>query len=270
MKGRLLVAAVGVPLLLVILLACPKIVTAVAIAALSTIAARELLKTTGLLQKERMIVEAMVMAAAVPFWCYGGCPVRIGIPVIVVFALLLFVEALLSYPAVKFEGVLSALFAGLVVPLCLGSIVLLLMQDKGRYLVLVPIMIPFIADAGAYFAGYFFGKHKMAPVLSPKKTIEGAIGGLAAGVLSMVIYGLVMQFGFHLEYHYLPAVCCGLAGSLVSIVGDLSFSMVKRETGIKDYGTIFRAHGGVLDRFDSVVFAAPVVELMMVLLPIFE
>ena len=84
----------------------------------------------------------------------------------------------------------------------------------------------------------------------------------------MVIYGLVMQFGLHLTFHYGYAVLYGLLGSVVSIIGDLSFSMVKRETGIKDYGTIFRAHGGVLDRFDSVIFAAPVVELLILLLPL--
>ena len=144
------------------------------------------------------------------------------------------------------------------------------MQEQGRFLVLIPIMIPFIADAGAYFAGRFFGKRKLAPVLSPHKTIEGAIGGLAAGIISMLIYGIVMQFAFELGYRYVYAGLIGLVGSLVSIVGDLSFSMVKRETGIKDYGTIFRAHGGVLDRFDSVIFAAPVVELMMLLLPVLK
>ena len=268
MKGRLLVAAVGIPLLLVILLVLPRLVTAVVLAALCAIAARELLKTTGLLHRERMILETMAMAFCVPVWCHFGCPLHIGLPVILLFGLLEFTEALLAYPEVKFEGVLSALFAGFVIPLCLGSIVLLLIQDRGRHLVLIPIMIPFVADAGAYFAGYFFGKHKMAPVLSPKKTIEGAVGGVITGALSMVIYGLVMQFGFHLAFDYLSGALLGLVGSLVSIVGDLSFSMVKRETGIKDYGTIFRAHGGVLDRFDSVVFAAPVAALWMSLWPV--
>ncbi len=270
MKSRLLVAAVGVPLLLVILLFCPKIITALALAFLCAVGAREMLLTTGILKHPRMLLYSMLAALLIPIWSYLGSPVLPFIIGAVVFALVLFVEALLAYPKVRFESVTGALFAGIVIPLCLSGILRLLMQEQGRFLVLIPIMIPFIADAGAYFAGRFFGKRKLAPVLSPHKTIEGAIGGLAAGIISMLIYGIVMQFAFELGYRYVYAGLIGLVGSLVSIVGDLSFSMVKRETGIKDYGTIFRAHGGVLDRFDSVIFAAPVVELMMLLLPVLK
>ncbi len=268
MKSRLLVAAVGIPLLLVILLLCPKVVTALAVSLLSAIAAHEMLSTTGIVQHRRMIGYSMVAAFLLPLWSYGGCPVEIGAAGVTAFGLLLFLEALAAYPAVRFESVTGCLFAGVVIPVCLSSIVRILMLDHGRYVVLVPILIPFLADAGAYFAGRFLGRHKMAPVLSPHKTVEGAVGGVLTGVVSMLIYGLVMQFGFHQTVHYLYAALYGLVGSLVSIVGDLSFSMIKRETGIKDYGTLFRAHGGVLDRFDSVVFAAPVVELLLLLLPV--
>lgn len=268
MKSRLLVAAVGIPLLLVILFLCPTIVTAVAISLLSAIGTREFLKTTGIVTHERMLLYSMAVALWIPLWSYFELPVLSLAIGVAPFCLLIFAEALAAYPEVKFEGVTGCLFAGLVIPMCLSSIVRIQGGDFGRHYVLVPIMIPFLADAGAYFAGYFFGKHKMAPVLSPKKTMEGAAGGLLTGVLSMVIYGLVMQFGFHVQVRYGFAVLYGLVGSVVSIIGDLSFSMVKRETGIKDYGTIFRAHGGVLDRFDSVIFAAPVVELLILLLPV--
>lgn len=270
MKSRLLVAAVGVPLLLVILLVCPKIVTVLAVSVLSAIGAREMLHTTGILPQERMVGYSMIAAFLVPVWNYFGSPILIGAVGVVAFGLVLFAEALAAYPAVKFGGVCGALFAGLAIPMCLGSIARIQLMDQGRYLVLVPIMIPFIADAGAYFAGRALGKHKLAPVLSPNKTVEGAVGGFAAGVLSMVLYGLVMQFGFDLEFNYLSGALCGVLGALTSMVGDLSFSMIKREHGIKDYGKLFRAHGGVLDRFDSVIFAAPVVELLIRLLPLLK
>ncbi len=268
MKARLLVAAVGIPLLLVILFLCPTIVTALTLSALSAIGTREFLKTTGLVTHVRMLIYSMVMAFLVPFWSYYGSPILPFAIAVLVLGLTLFSEALAAYPAVRFEGVTACLFAALAIPLCLSSIVRIQIGEFGRHYVLVPIMIPFLADAGAYFAGYFFGKHKMAPVLSPQKTVEGAVGGVLTGVLSMVIYGLVMQFGFHCHVQYGFAVLYGLLGATVSAVGDLSFSLVKRETGIKDYGTLFGAHGGVLDRFDSVIFAAPVVELLILLLPV--
>lgn len=268
MRSRLLVAAVGIPLLLVILFLCPKIVTALAISLLSAIGAREMLYTTGIVRHTRMTAYSMAMAFLLPLWSYAGCPILPFATAVAVFALLLFLEALMAYPEVRFESVTGCLFAALAIPLCLGSIARILMLEQGRYYVLVPIMIPFIADAGAYFAGRFLGRHKLAPVLSPHKTVEGAVGGVLTGIASMMVYGLVMQFGLRQGYHYGYAALYGLLGSLVSIVGDLSFSMIKRETGIKDYGTIFKAHGGVLDRFDSVIFAAPVVELLIRILPL--
>lgn len=268
MKSRLLVAAVGIPLLLIILFACPGVVTALAISILSAIGAREFLKTTGICAHRGMLGLSMLAAFLVPVWAYFGSPLLWAAAGVVILGLGLFVMALLAYPDVKFEGVAGCLFAALAIPMCLGSIVRIRDGDFGRHYVLVPIMIPFIADAGAYFAGRFFGKHKMAPVLSPHKTVEGAVGGILTGVISMVLYGLVMQLVLKLHYQYGYAVVYGLVGSVVSIIGDLAFSMVKRETGIKDYGTIFRAHGGVLDRFDSVIFAAPVVELLILLLPL--
>lgn len=268
MKSRLLVAAVGIPLLLVILLLCPTFVTGLALGALSAIAVGELLKTTGILTHKRMLVYSMIAAVLVVLWSYLGCPIRPFAAGVTVFVLLLFVEALAAYPNVKFGGVLAAMFAAVVIPMCLSSVLRILMGEHGRHLVLVPILIPFISDAGGYFAGMLFGKHKLAPVLSPKKTVEGVAGCFFAGILGMMLYGLVMQLAFGLPYNYLYGAVYGVVGSAVAIIGDLAFSMIKREHGIKDYGTLFRAHGGVLDRFDSVIFAAPVIELLLLMIPV--
>lgn len=268
MKSRLLVAAVGIPLLLVILFVCPKIVTTLAICLLSAIGVWELLHTTGIATQKTMLCAAMAMGVFLPLCCYFGLSVPAMAALILVFALIVFGSALCVYPEVKFSSVTGSLFAGLAIPLCLGSIARILGMAQGRYLVLVPLLLSFLPDAGAYFVGCSMGKHKLAPVLSPNKTVEGAVGGVLTGIAAMLVYGLVMRFGFELTYNFLYGAIYGLVGAAVSIVGDLSFSMIKRETGIKDYGTLFRAHGGVLDRFDSVIFAAPVVELLLAILPL--
>ena len=267
MKSRLLVALVGIPLLLVIVLACPKVLTGVVLGILCCIAAREFTIGTGLLKNPLSALWPMAAAFLIPVWAYFGSPVLIGAIGLTLLSLAVFLDAIVRYPAVRFEGAAASLFSGALIPLSLSGIVRIQVGPLGRYAVLIPILIPFIADAGAYFAGLSLGKHKMAPVLSPKKTVEGAVGGLIAGLLSIVIYGLVMQFAFHLQVNYFLCALYGVIGSAISIVGDLAFSMIKRETGIKDYGTIFKGHGGVLDRFDSVIFVTPVIELLLLLLP---
>ncbi|MEG0305282.1 MAG: phosphatidate cytidylyltransferase [Oscillospiraceae bacterium] len=130
-------------------------------------------------------------------------------------------------------------------------------------------------DSAAYFAGRFFGKHKLAPIVSPKKTIEGAVGGVCGsmvmGIIITFIYSLICNkiFGFPLESlgikYYILITILGAIASVLGILGDLLASAVKRQCGIKDYGTIFPGHGGVMDRFDSVMFVAPFVSIAVTL-----
>jgi len=107
-----------------------------------------------------------------------------------------------------------------------------------------------------------FGKHKLAPYVSPKKTVEGAVGGLIFATVACVIYALVMNRFFGLDMAIWPAVLFGAVGSTAGQIGDLSLSVIKRGAGIKDYGNLFPGHGGVWDRFDSILFAAPLFELL--------
>ncbi len=134
-------------------------------------------------------------------------------------------------------------------------------------MVLLPLVSAFTSDASALFAGMAFGRHKLAPELSPKKTVEGAVGGLLGAIACTVLYGYIMQTGFGLAVSYPRLAVYGALGSLISQLGDLFFSYIKRQYGIKDYGNIFPGHGGVLDRFDSVVFCAPLTELLIRILP---
>ena len=156
-----------------------------------------------------------------------------------------------------------------VIPFLLGSLIRILVMSRiGRYMVLIPFIVAFGSDAGAYFAGRFFGQHKLAPVISQHKTIEGAIGGMLSSVVLMLIYCLVLQFAFGFQVRYGFAIIYGLLGSAVGIFGDLCFSVVKRQTGIKDYGNLIPGHGGILDRFDSMMTVGPLTEVLLLLLPV--
>ena len=137
------------------------------------------------------------------------------------------------------------------------------MQPYGGGLVLIPMVAAFCSDSAALFAGMFFGKHKLAPKVSPKKTVEGAVGGLLGGMLGMVIFRVIFYLCTVYPLHIGWCVVLGLVGAVMGQLGDLSFSVIKRQQGIKDYGRLLPGHGGVLDRFDSVIFAAPVIWLIV-------
>ena len=267
MKKRIIAAAVALPVFLVILLALPKIATAILFAAVCAVAAWELLCTTGLMRHLRLFIYSAVMAAAISIWGYLGCPHGLAILLLLLYFTALAVELLAAHTALRFSKVCISAFAGLVVPLFLTAMVRLQMMDNGRFLVLVPCVIAFTADSGAYFIGRAFGNHKLAPVISPKKTVEGTIGGAACAVLGMIIYGLVLRFAFGFTVNFLYAAIYGLLGAAGSILGDLFFSCIKRQVKIKDYGNILPGHGGVLDRFDSMSVVAPLVEALVLLIP---
>ncbi len=283
MLVRILTAAVGLPVLLAIVLLLPPIGTAVLFALCCMIGAYEMLWRTGLLKHKRLVVYTSLMAAAVVMWSWlKACAIvsantlwlcaLIGL---FVYATALFCElmaghgeVLFSRGKVLFTSLAAALFSGLVYPFLIGALVRLRGMDGGEYFILVAFLLSMVADSGAYFIGRAFGKHKLAPVISPKKTVEGAIGGAVVNVLFMMGYALLLNKCFDFsKVNYLYAAIYGLLGAGASMIGDLTLSVVKRQVGIKDYGNLMPGHGGVLDRFDSTMMVAPLAEILMLLIP---
>ncbi|HCA04357.1 MAG TPA: hypothetical protein DEO32_00510 [Ruminococcaceae bacterium] len=130
------------------------------------------------------------------------------------------------------------------------------------------LLLPWMADGGGYFIGSKFGKRRLCPQISPKKTVEGAIGGFVFCLVSALIMGIVFQLIIR-DYavNFASLIILALLDSVVSILGDISFSLIKRHLNIKDYGSFFPGHGGVLDRFDSIIFTAPVAVAVNIILP---
>jgi phosphatidate cytidylyltransferase len=135
---------------------------------------------------------------------------------------------------------------------------------NGKYLIYLIFLAAFITDAMAYFVGTAIGKHKFAPHISPNKTLEGAIGGVVGGGLGFLVFGYCMEYIFLLEPNYLYLFLFGIISAIVAEIGDLAASAIKRQFSIKDYGDIMPGHGGVMDRFDSVLFVAPFVYLVLI------
>ncbi len=268
MKVRSIVAFSLIPVVILIALLAPKIVTAICLGLMCAIAAHELLKTTKLVRHPRMLIYTMVTAFLVSIWCYLGCTAVLAATLALVLFVLLFVEAMLSDMKISYTRISLCLTSGLVLPYMLCAIVRILMLPEGRAFVLLPFTVAFVSDAFAYLTGMKFGKHKLAPSISPNKTIEGFIGGLIVTILGMVIYGLVLQLGLGFKVNYFYAVLYAVVGTAAGTFGDLCFSVIKRQTNIKDYGNLLPGHGGIVDRFDSMIVIAPLVELLLYLIPL--
>lgn len=248
-------------------LAAPKWCAALLWAVLMAIGAYELLSNTELVKEKRLVAYAVGSAFLCAWWSYFGASFALGLLGMVIFMALLFWEMMRSHVEVSFQKMAMTFMAGMAVPFMLCSIVRIHGMTVGRYMVLVPFIAAVLNDIGGYFGGMFFGRHKLAPVISPKKTIEGAVGGVILAMLGMMLYAAILDllFNFHVNYGY--AVIYGLLGSLCGIFGDLCFSVIKRQTGIKDYGSLIPGHGGVLDRFDSMLLVGPLVEALLTLIP---
>ena len=142
------------------------------------------------------------------------------------------------------------------------------MSDNGIFIVWLIFIASWGNDTFAYFTGVCIGKHKMAPVLSPKKSVEGAIGGVIGATILGAVYGALVssKMAGVIDNSSVAFAVASLAGALLSIVGDLAASAIKRNYNVKDYGTLIPGHGGIMDRFDSVIFTAPVVYWAIILL----
>jgi phosphatidate cytidylyltransferase len=267
MLKRTIVALLLVPLLFLVTLWAPKIVLTVFVGAFSAIAVNELLYNTKLVRHPRMLLYTMVMAFLMPLWCHYGCPYSAALVAMLLFYMALFAELMLAHTKIPFSQAALCMAAGVIIPYLFSALTRIMIMDTGRYFIMLPFVVAFASDAGAYFAGVTLGKHKLCSIISPKKTVEGLIGGLLLAAVCTVIYGLILQFGFGFKVNYFFVVIYGLIGSLGGVFGDLSFSVIKRQTNIKDYGYLIPGHGGILDRFDSVIVVAPLIEALLLLLP---
>lgn len=271
MKNRILVACVGIPLILVVLFVLPKPFTPTMIAILAAVGTYEAMHAIGM-NHPRIALYTAVLAIAIPFWVYAGESRAAALTALLIYLILVFAEAAASGRRVKIERVGGAFFFALLISYGLSSVVRMgMLEDELRTAcVLLPIALPFVVDAAAMLTGKYLGRHKLAPKLSPKKTVEGSVGGLVGGVVICLLYGLVFQkiTGVTVNYYFLAVY--GILGAVISQVGDLFFSYIKRTRDIKDFGHLLPGHGGVLDRFDSVIFCAPLIEILMTWIPAFK
>ena len=270
MKDRVIVAAICLPVLFIILFYLPSYIFTALIAIICAISAYELLTAIWGEKSDRICIYAAFSAAIIPIGAHFDINNLVFPAVFLVLMSIMFVEAIAAFKTKKqiaLSRILVALFGGTLIPLMLSSLVSLKIMPEGRLLVLLPVISAFLTDAGAYFVGVFFGKRKAFPLVSPKKTVEGCIGGLITGAAVMLLYGVILVYTTFHNVEFWALILYGVIGGVFTELGDLAFSLIKREYNIKDYGRLLPGHGGILDRFDSMVFTAPAIYLLMSVIP---
>lgn len=268
MTVRLISAAVAIIIGVSVIFFLPVEVFYIAVSLLCAIAVYELLHAAGDRISPAVMVVSIVVGFAVPFCCLLSEPLYF-IFVLLGYGLFLAIW-LVTHHTVAIETVGYAFFVT-----CYATVSFLCLNwirhgENGMFHMLLALFIPWICDGGAYFAGTFFGKHKMCPNISPKKTWEGFFGGLAVGMLMTMLFGWLFFWitsgkteGF---IFWQVAIVAPIVG-LVSVVGDLFASVIKRQYGVKDFGKIMPGHGGVMDRFDSVCLSVPVLLALVQVFP---
>ena len=275
MKARVIFGVAGFIAVLLALYVFPSIVLEIAVALLCLFATYEVLGATRLVHNRLELLLCLLVSLGLAVGHFTVLPVSMSAVVQgLIFVLLVgsFAIELKFHNSMNISQVSWGFFGALIVPYLMLSLLRIFQMDFhpigdtdfqiGQFIVLLPLLAAWGADTCALFAGMFFGKHKFAPVVSPKKTVEGAVGGVVGGAVLVMLAALLMNTFLDLDMPIWAAALLGGIGAVMGEIGDLAFSVIKRQTGIKDYGHIFPGHGGVLDRFDSVLFVAPFAEIL--------
>lgn len=269
LKTRILSSLVGLIILAVVIIFLDTLLFNAVVGVIALVAVWELMHAVGLNKHRSLLILTMLLAALIPFAQARG--VRAILPeVIFALVVLFFLVLLRKHREISIADIAMAFFFGLVIPVFFSCAVSL--RDDfgvviGCFYLLCALGAAWLGDTCAYFTGLRFGKHKLVPVISPKKTVEGFIGGIVGGTVLMLMLGLIFSLvvrllGSPVDIAYGKLLLITPVVILVGVLGDLSASVIKRGCGIKDYGNIMPGHGGVLDRFDSALFTLPCIYLL--------
>ena len=264
MKQRVISGAVLV-VILAITLYFGGIVTCGLMALVSLVGNMELLRVYGVNKKTPGIV--CYLATVLYYIAIYLNRMDIIVPMMVVYLLVMLAVYVLTFPTYSDKQIMAAFMDFFYVSVMLSFVYLIRNMEHGLVLVLLIFVSSWINDTCAYFVGRALGKHKMAPVLSPKKSIEGLTGGIVgAGVFGAVFGILFDKYVDTMNYAPLLFAVVGAVGALPAVIGDLAASAIKRNNDIKDYGKLIPGHGGILDRFDSIIFTAPIIYYLLIYL----
>ena len=275
MLTRVITSLVALCVLIPVLLLSDTWVLPVAVAVCCLIACGEALKCIGSLSKPVLSVGLMIVSAVAPVIVRltDSLEKYCIIMACIVLAEVLYLMAVLVFSKGKLEIAEISVSAFMTFYVTVGFSAIVILHDcfeAGNYTYLLVFVGAWITDVFAYFCGRLFGKHKLMPEVSPKKTVEGSIGGTLFTGGAFVLFGYILDsLGRPVENGYIQLFVFGLIAALIAQVGDLCMSALKRHYGIKDFGKVFPGHGGMLDRFDSIIAVSTVLLILNTVVAIF-
>lgn len=259
LKARLLTAVIGIASMLAILFlgSMYPIILGCAISLVTAFMCGEYLHANNMLKKYFISVPCILFSLIVPLIS----TTQFLYPAIVFFMLVSFSMLIFKHEKLCYRDFSYAISGIVLITFGMSALSALCLRGLAITFYFVSIFaLPWMCDAGGFFVGATLGKHKLCPKISPKKTVEGAIGGVIFCIISAVIVWVLFQNIFmpQLKFNFFGLLILAVLNAVISIIGDLSFSLIKRSLDIKDYSSIFPGHGGMIDRFDSIIFTAPV------------
>ena len=293
MKQRV-ITAIGIGIVVIPIMALSEyIVYPIFLGIISAIAAWEMLRVFGFEKRFEISVPSYAIAGLLPVFAHsyftgGNTKSYILFEGIVIFSFLLYLAVVCvagkeivikrneerpdngKQRILGFTDVAAVFMAISYVAVSFTSMALTRYLKNGSYVFGLVFVAAWVCDSFAYFTGRFFGKHKLAPHLSPKKTIEGSIGGIIFAILGCMLYGLIIEKAFEVDANYVALAIIGLILSIISQIGDLWASLIKREYGVKDYSQMMPGHGGIMDRFDSIIAISTILMAISMVFPPFN
>lgn len=261
MLVKTITAVLGSLLCIVVFLKTPLWGTAALLSFAAGMMGFELSVSTGLINDRFLQIISIFFAVSIPWLIYFKISQAYLILILFVCVAVCFFYALFIHNDVEVSEIITAVFSGFVFPLILSLFIVISSYENGRKLVLLPFVIAWMCDTFSQLVGMKFGKHKLIEKISPNKTVEGFFGGILGSVVGVLIYALILiKIGVSVRFGML--ILIAVLGALFSVFGDLSLSFIKRKCEIKDFGRLLPEHGGILDRFDSVLFVLPLCTVM--------
>lgn len=265
MLKRIITAIVALALLIPVLWFSDTIVFPIAVSLLCSVASYEMLKCIGEWKNPGLSITVLLFALGMPIAArYANNYI---FPLFLLLLCYIIIYSVIGYKKTDVSGTGLTFYEMFTV--IAGFTLLVAVRDLRPHMYLIIFVAAWMTDTFAYFTGYFLGRHKLCPDISPKKTVEGAIGGVVGAVLGSLALALIMnKCGVNDGgFSYLEAALIAIPLSLVGQIGDLAASLAKRHFGVKDYGNIFPGHGGVMDRFDSIL---PITVMIYIIISVFE